>query len=491
VWDAGAFQAANAVYDPLTAVDAQGQVRPYLLESFAEADGHRTWSLRLRPGVVFSNGDPLDAAALVTFLDAMRKSDKWRRADAMITDVEAVDPLTVRVRMSQPWAQFPVYLAGQHGYVVAPKQLRDRYGRLDPIGTGPFKLDRWDRDDRILLSRNPRHWRPGLPRLDALELVQVPSSVSIVDSVREGRYDEAPLNPQDFRLLPGGGAPTGPPPGGATAGSTLAPGLSFVFDPRPATTTAIVFGTVRPPFDDLRARQAVVAATDPAALAGPTGWSPERFARGPLAPGTPYAAETGYPGFDPARARQQLDAYVAAQRLPPRPGEPKLKFKLSGNDVDRMLLSRIAEQWRPFGIDATVDTPSDSIARIGAEFGESGAFLVRVPADDPDQLWSLLAADTVKDGDPSLNLSHLRDDELTAALNAGRATEVVEDRRAAYRRVQERLDATVPFIWLYHDERGVALDPRVRNPGAGTFPDGSVLPPYLNGGRRFTEVEVS
>jgi peptide/nickel transport system substrate-binding protein len=487
VWDAGAFQVANAVYDPLTAVDPQGQVRPYLLESFSEADEHRTWLLRLRPGVVFSNGDPLDAAALVTFLDAMRKSDLLGRADAMVSAVEAVDPLTVRVRMTRPWAQYPAHLAGQHGYVVAPRQLRSRYSHLDPIGTGPFKLDRWDREDRILLSRNPRHWRAGLPRLDALELVQVPSAVSTVDSVREGRFDEAPLNPQDLRLLPGGGPPTGPP----QPGTTLAPDLTFVFDRRPATTTAIVFGTAREPFDDLRVRQAIVAATDPTALAGSTGWSPARVARGPLTPGTPFAAEAGYPGFDAARARQQLDAYVAAQRFPPRPGEPKLKIKLSGNEHDRLLLWQIAEQWRPFGIDATVETPTASIVRIGAELGDSGAFLVRVPADDPDDLWPLLSAETVRDRDTSLNLSHLRDDELTAALNDGRATAAVEDRRAAYRRMQERLTATLPFVWLYHDERGVAVGPRVRDADAGTFPDGSPLPPFVNGGHRFTEVRVS
>src|SRR5690606_36583503 len=106
-----------------------------------------------------------------------------------ITDVQLIDPLTIQVTMSRPWATLPALLSGQGGYVVAPAQLNDPNGHSTPIGTGPFMLRTWQQDKAIRLVRNPRYWRDGLPYLDAVDFVIETLGTHRIDRLLRGDMD--------------------------------------------------------------------------------------------------------------------------------------------------------------------------------------------------------------------------------------------------------------------------------------------------------------
>src|SRR3954451_15129004 len=124
------MQVARAIYDTLTVPDAKGGYAPYLAKAVVSSDGARTWTISLRPGVIFHDGTVLDAQVVKNNLDAYRGAYPGRSPLLFsfvfknIASVERVNDLTVRVRMKIPWVAFPaaLYLSGRLG-IMAQRQL--------------------------------------------------------------------------------------------------------------------------------------------------------------------------------------------------------------------------------------------------------------------------------------------------------------------------------------------------------------------------------
>src|SRR5690606_35216156 len=123
--------------------DEHSQVHPFLLESYTPNDDFTEWTLRLRPGITLTNGKPVTADTVVRNQEAYRSSPVTGAAYYRVRSFEAVDPLTVLVRLSTPWSSYPLMLTSQVGVVADPDWLAS-YDGLDPIGTGPFVLDNWE-----------------------------------------------------------------------------------------------------------------------------------------------------------------------------------------------------------------------------------------------------------------------------------------------------------------------------------------------------------
>ena len=94
-WTIPAFDVANAVYDPLVALDADGRPQPYLLQSFESNADATSWTFHLRPGVRYHDGTPFDAAAYAKAVDAFMTSPLTGPAAQMLVGEEQ-DFLTSR-----------------------------------------------------------------------------------------------------------------------------------------------------------------------------------------------------------------------------------------------------------------------------------------------------------------------------------------------------------------------------------------------------------
>lgn len=112
-----------AVYDVLLRYDDQtGEFVPRLAQSLTSDQGGTVWTLKLRPGVTFSDGTALDANAVVSSIDrynANRGNGSAVWVDA-VESTSAVDPQTVEFRLRKQWPTFPSMLALGHGMIVAP-----------------------------------------------------------------------------------------------------------------------------------------------------------------------------------------------------------------------------------------------------------------------------------------------------------------------------------------------------------------------------------
>ncbi|OLT02045.1 hypothetical protein BJF90_04470 [Pseudonocardia sp. CNS-004] len=160
--------AALAVYDSLLKLNHEGKPEPYMAKSMTSPDRGLTWVLELREGVEFSDGTPLDADAVIVnvqrHIDAA--ASPGHRFAEPIASMTAVDPLTVKFTLKEPFGPFPVAFAsgfayGGLGIIVSPAALQ-QYGddvAQHPVGAGPFVLTDWARDSHMNLRRNENYWQ--------------------------------------------------------------------------------------------------------------------------------------------------------------------------------------------------------------------------------------------------------------------------------------------------------------------------------------------
>lgn len=179
-----------AVFEPGTM-----RTIPWLLESW-EFLSDTELSLMLKPGIVFSNGELLNADAVKFSLEAWREQPVMAQASAGLGDAEfeVVDDLTLIIRTSAPVPTLVTRL-GRYGYVVPPKYYAEvgpeGFGQA-PIGTGPYLFDSHEAGNRILFSRNDSYWR-GLPGFEHVIFRVMPDDFARAAALEAGEVDIAYL----------------------------------------------------------------------------------------------------------------------------------------------------------------------------------------------------------------------------------------------------------------------------------------------------------
>lgn len=440
-WALDGHFVASAIYDPLMAVAPDRSIVPELAEVVEHDEDFLRWTIHLRRGVRFHDGTPLDAAAVKANLDASRRG-LGAVALAPVASVDVVDEDSVAVVMRTPWSAFPASLAGQQGYIAAPRSLEDGTASARPVGTGPFVFERWVPDGHLDLSRNPRYWQEGKPYLSEIQFRPVPDNTSRSAALVSGSLDLM------FTYEPGD-----------VARFQDDPRFQVLTDLR-AEETAVVLNAAHPPFDDVSARRALVLGTDRARLVDALGAGVLEPADGPFSPGEAwYDADTGHPGFDPVAARAEVDAYRQ------RTGKP-LQFRLTTfPDATRLRQAQaLQQQWAEVGAEARIETLDQASFITPLITGRlEAAVISNFGTADPDfnhLFWHSSLARAP--GEVSINFSHTRDPAIDEALDAARRTDDRSTRAEAYGRVVRRLNDEAAYVWLYRTPTTVVASDRIR-----------------------------
>ncbi|HTV66899.1 MAG TPA: ABC transporter substrate-binding protein [Rhizobiaceae bacterium] len=237
------------VFEGLTRIDEKGQVQPALAESWTVSDDGKTYTFKLHTGVKFHDGEAFDASDVVFSLDRARgetSTNAQKGLFAQIDKVEATDPATVTVTLKQPQGSFLYNMGWGDAVMVDPKSADGN--KTNPVGTGPFKLDNWAKGASITLVKNPDYW--GEPvALDKAEFRIVPDAAAAVPAILSG----------DVQALPNYNV------GDALAQVQADPRFKVVIG---ATEGETVLSTnnKKPPFDNLKVRQAIAHALDRKAI---------------------------------------------------------------------------------------------------------------------------------------------------------------------------------------------------------------------------------
>ncbi|MBI9106295.1 MAG: hypothetical protein JEZ04_06070 [Spirochaetales bacterium] len=188
------FQVCKSIYDTLAEPEkGSGKIVPALAESWKVSDDNLSWTFKLRSGVTFHNGDPLTSADVKASFDRLMSEETGTphfKGFTSVTSIETPDVNTVVFNLSKPNAPFLGTIASGWSAIL-PKSLLDSGHDFDskPVGTGPFKLVEWVRDNKVTLTKNENYWMKGLPKVDNIEMHIIPETSVQVQSLIAGQVD--------------------------------------------------------------------------------------------------------------------------------------------------------------------------------------------------------------------------------------------------------------------------------------------------------------
>ena len=403
------------IYDTLVEWDyATLQPKPGLAESWSFAD-NKTLVLNLRNGVLFHDGTALDAEAVKFNLERNKTDQRSNiKSDlATIGSVEVTGPLQVTLHLSQPDTALPGILSDRAGMMVSPAAIKAS-GNIDrkPVGAGAYVFASWTDNERIVVKRNEKYWRAGKPYLDGIEFAIIPEMATGLRSVTAGENDVV------YALF----ARQKPI-------AARAKNLTVVTGPT-VYCIQIYYNWAKPPFNDVRVRRALNFAIDREAFVKATldGVGEPATMNLPSSHWA-YDAETAklYP-HDPDKAR----ALLKEANLP-----DGFTIDLAGyNDQDSLRREEIIiEQLAKVGVKASFVNGSIaemSAAFFGPEKKAAGLLSAWTGRPDPSLTYSLMYS---KDSYFNAGRADLPAD-LPDALKQTRASENIEERRAAFAKVQ-------------------------------------------------------
>jgi len=372
--DAGSAAISAQFFESLTAFDADLRLRPALAESWRFDEGGRRVTFHLRPGLTFSDGSPLRPSDVVrSWLRLIDPGGPSPLAALALDIVGAEDYLLGRnndpgsvglhaedaaddllVDLVRPASDFPNIVAGPTFAVVPPGVDGDPSALLPGerfVASGGYVLSD-STASALILTANAHYWA-GTPAVLTIELIGDLGGRSEVDAFETDELDYAPINSFDA--------------GWIAYDETLGPQLREVGS---LSVEYYGFDTTRPPFDDVRVRQALGKAVDwrrMAALAGSDG--SVEVANSMVPPGIPGRSEQDFlPPYDPDEARRLL----AEAGYPGGAGFPTTTLMTFGVGFDEAIL-REAE--RELGITLESETMGDG-------------YFDRL-ATEPPQMWTL------------------------------------------------------------------------------------------------------
>ncbi len=283
-----------------------GKILPWLATDYSVSPDGKSFTFALRKDVVFSDGAPLDAAAVKWNFD--RIVDPHFAAGASLTNLTGyagttvVDDHTVRVNFKAPFAPFLTYAAGSWLPLLSPKTTPGQGAAVgdQPIGSGPFVIAEWVHHDHITMARNPRYNRrapwsthQGPPYLDTVVWKIIPEAGARVVTVQSGET-------QMISLL---GAPSA-----ALSQLQADTALRVESLPYPGSSDLLFLNVRAAPTDDLQVRRAISYGVNRPAFVESIVKGLGTTACGPLSRHTldDPSLCTIYP-YDPQKAAQLLD----------------------------------------------------------------------------------------------------------------------------------------------------------------------------------------
>ncbi len=429
------YRLNDLIYDGLVRLDKDFLPQPALATSWEQPDP-LTLIFHLREGVKFHDGSPLTAEDVVytytTILDP-KLNARFRSLYEPITSITALDPQTVEIKLSMPYAPLFSYL--DLGIVSRAAADGNAEFGARPVGTGAFRLDSWVRGSQINLTANPDYWG-GEPAVKRIEGVVVGDGTARAQALAAGDLDliYTPIPPAEVERLRQDDR----------FGHQAIPEVTFTY---------VNFNTADPLLADPAMRRAIAALIDQPTIVNVIFGGLDMPAKSVLMPAFPWAYDEtiAQPTFDLAGATAALDAlgWVAGPDGVRVKDGVRLELTVGTNSETSERIQSVEYLQNLFssaGIDAkvlTVDYPTFMQGNQGGTYQIS--FLSWGNLVDPDRaLYGQLHSSG------NFNWGKYANPDVDAALDAGRSGLTVEERAAAYRKAATIIASEVPYYVVSH-----------------------------------------
>lgn len=178
------------VFEGLTYIDGSGQVHPRLATGWQVSRDGRTVDFQLRKNATYHDGKPFDARTAQFSLQRMlqmRNTNAYLEWYDKITSVEAVGDFVLRVHLSAPDSLLPQAMAWPGAVMVHPATAESN--ARHPVGTGPYRVQAWERGHAIRLVRHDNWWGPFRPKIAKAQFLFMTTSFETESMLAEGRID--------------------------------------------------------------------------------------------------------------------------------------------------------------------------------------------------------------------------------------------------------------------------------------------------------------
>jgi peptide/nickel transport system substrate-binding protein len=423
------LNAGGAIVEPLVWNNpVTDKNEPFLAESW-QLTGPTSMKISVRKGVSFTNGEPLNADAVVNsvkvFMDA-KVTPAYSLFASSIDRVEKIDDMTVVIHTKNPYPPFELMLTQIH--ITPPVYWAsvgpDGFGQK-PIGTGPFKFVEWVKDNRLVMERNPQYWGKAPVGIDRLVFKPVPDDTSRVAGLTTGEYDVAiniPINAIDQ--------------------INTQKDRAIVQTPSYRIFQLILSSLEehKSPLLDKRVRQAVNYAIDKKAIIDSLFGGRAFALNGQLLRKEQLGFDPSlkdYP-YDPARAKALL-----TEAGHPNGFEITFKFPSGRYAQDREVSEAIAGMLAKAGIRTKMVSlePGEFLRQLRARELQPMAFLGLAPLGDPDF--------QVAQYRSTWRYAYIRNAELDSLVDQGAREMDTEKRAAIYRKAMQLMHEEAPVAFLY------------------------------------------
>jgi peptide/nickel transport system substrate-binding protein len=314
------------IFETLTKVNGDGSVTPLLAESWSISPDAKVYTFKLRKGVKFQNGEPFNAASVKFSLERAAAKDSVNKDKAVfanVTSIDTPDEHTVVLTLKNSNPDLLFQLGQATAVMVEPKSVASN--NTQPVGTGPYKLEAWNRGSSVTLVRWDGHRNAGNVKMRRATIRFINDPAAQVASLLSGDVDAFPRvaaarslpqfkGDKRFQVLIGGSR----------------------------AKTILAINNKRKPLDDVRVRRAIAAAIDRKSVidGAADGFGvPIGSYYTPGAPG--YVDLTAVNPYDPAKARALLHQagvqlpLELTMKLPPTP------YARQGGEVIAAMLDKV------------------------------------------------------------------------------------------------------------------------------------------------------
>ncbi len=425
------------VVERLIYMEEDGSLTPMLAESWESNDDSTVWTFKIREGVTFHDGEPLNAEAVAANLRRFVDPDvgaAYAFLLGTVEEIEAVSEYELQLSLSQPFAPILAHLSHSFVGIVSPAQL-EGLGPNDtfeiPVGTGPYVMTEWSRGERITLEANDDYYG-DVSEIPNIEFEFIPESSALVVALETGEADAIMrVPPQEAERL------------------EQDPNIEVVYESS-VRTIYIGFNNQRAPFDDVRVRQALNYAVDKQAIVDGIFQGVFTVADAPVVPAVFGHESVGPYEYDPERARELL-----AEAGYPDGFSMTLHHPTGRYLLDATVAEAVQDMLSEVGIDATLETREWSsylaFTSQPPEEAEYDAFMLgwgTVTLDSDYGLYALLHS---RQWNPNgNNRGFYRNEQVDQLLDEARVETNRSRREELYAEAMELIWEDAPWIFLYN-----------------------------------------
>lgn len=436
---ASTFSVTNNIFDTLVGTDPKGNLVPRLASKWSASPDAKSWTFELRDDVQFHNGRKMTADDVEFSFKRLLEKESPRAKDySMIEQINVDSPTKVTFKLKAPYAPFVSSLAMPWTAIVA-KESVDQL-KTKPVGTGPFVLQEWTPQQKVVLERNKNYYLKDQPYLDSAEFRVMPDTAAQMINLKSGQIDVASISGEQAEEVKSDSQ------------------LKLYAKPSNAVQVLAMNNKVAP-LNDVRVRQAINLAISKDTVIQGSNWGFGDKIGSHMSPVDPsYKDLNNVSKNDIAKAKQLLQEAGYGQGFDITLSLPQpYTMHVKAGEI-------VADQLKQIGIRVKLETVDWGkwLKEIYSGRNYQMTIISHTGRLDPDAMLNRYASDNKE------NYMNYKNPAVDEALKKGIATADKAERQKIYAEIQEQLAKDVPAVYLQAPHTLLALNKKVQ--GFDSYP---------------------